>query len=160
MRIGFALGAAHGTESAWGCDARCGFGCHGRFSGSSRAKLADVSASQVRSKALAQPEKDWISTQEAANRCGFSRPFVAALLDSGTYAGKVHRTAGGHRKVLANEFEALVAKASAIATKTSAQARKAVDLRALDDVPATPRKARKQSKLRAGALAKKLGLAA
>ena len=45
----------------------------------------------------------------AANRCGFSRPFVAALLDSGTYTGKVHRTAGGHRKVLASEFEALVA---------------------------------------------------
>ena len=124
------------------------------------AKLADVSASQVRSKALAQPENDWISTQEAANRCGFSRPFVAALLDSGTYAGKVHRSAGGHRKVLANEFEALVAKASAIAPKTLAQARKAIDLTALDDVPATPRKARKQSKLRAGALAKKLGLAA
>ena len=124
------------------------------------AKLADVSASQVRGKALAQPENDWISTQEAANRCGFSRPFVVALLDSGTYAGKVHRTACGHRKVLASEFEALVAKASAIAPKTLAQARKAVDLRALDNVSATSRKARKQSKLRAGALAKKLGLAA
>ena len=124
------------------------------------AKLADVSASQVRGKALAQPENDWISTQEAANRCGFSRPFVAALLDSGTYAGKVHRTAGGHRKVLASEFEALVAKASAIAPKTLAQARKAVDLTLQEGVPVTSRKTRKQSKLRAGALAKKLGLVA
>jgi hypothetical protein len=26
VRIGFALGVAHGTESAWGCDARCGLG--------------------------------------------------------------------------------------------------------------------------------------
>ena len=122
------------------------------------AKLADVSASQVRGKALAQPENDWISTQKAANRCGFSRPFVAALLDSGTYAGKVHRTAGGHRKVLASEFEALVAKASAIAPKTLAQTRKAVDLTLQEGVPVTSRKALKQSKLRAGALVEKLGL--
>lgn len=69
----------------------------------------------------AKPEKLWISTQEAANRCGFSRPFVAALLDSGTYQGKVLRTAGGHSKVLASEFEALVAKASVTAPKTLAQ---------------------------------------
>lgn len=96
----------------------------------------------------------------AANRCGFSRPFVAALLDSGTYTGKVHRTAGGHRKVLASEFEALVAKASACAPKTLTQARKAVDLRRLDEAPATPRKERKQSKVLATELAHKLGLSA
>lgn len=92
------------------------------------AKLADA----PRGKASVQPANEWISTQEAANRCGFSRPFVAALLDSGTYTGKVHRTAGGHRKVLASEFEALVAKASAAAPKNLAQARKAVDLSLLD----------------------------
>ena len=124
------------------------------------AKLADVSASQVQSKALAQPEKDWISTQEAANLCGFSRPFVAALLDSGTYPGKVQRTAGGHRRVLASEFEALVAKAFAAAPKTLAQARKAVELKPLDGGPAMPRTVRKQSKVRATALAHKLGLSA
>lgn len=124
------------------------------------AQLADAPASQGRGKAKVQPANDWISTQEAANRCGFSRPFVAALLDSGTYAGKVHRTAGGHRKVLASEFEALVAKASAAAPKTVVQARKAVDLTRLDEGPVTASKARQQSKARAGALAKKLGLAA
>lgn len=111
-------------------------------------------------KAPVQQASEWISTQEAANLCGFSRPFVAALLDSGTYTGKVHRTAGGHRKVLASEFEALVAKASASAPKTLTQARKAVDLKRLDDAPATPRKERKQSKLRATALANKLSLSA
>lgn len=124
------------------------------------AKLAEVHTGKRQGKAQAQPANDWISTQEAANRCGFSRPFVAALLDSGTYTGKVHRTAGGHRKVLASEFEALVAKASASAPKTLTQARKAVDLKRLDDAPATPRKERKQSKVRATALANKLGLSA
>ena len=124
------------------------------------AKLADLPTGKREGKAQAQPPNDWISTQEAANRCGFSRPFVAALLDSGTYTGKVHRTVGGHRKVLASEFEALVAKAFAAAPKTLAQARKAVDLKRLDDAPATPRKERKQSKVRATALANKLGLSA
>ncbi len=97
------------------------------------AKLAGAPASLGRGKTPAKPAIDWISTQEAANRCGFSRPFVAALLDSGAYAGKVHRTAGGHRKVLASEFEALVAKASASAPKTLAQTRKSVDVPVLDE---------------------------
>ena len=124
------------------------------------AKLADVPAGKRPGKAQAQTVNDWISTQEAANLCGFSRPFVAALLDSGTYAGKVQRTAGGHRRVLASEFEALVAKACAAAPQTLAQARKAVDLKRLDGGPATPRTERKQSKVRATALAHKLGLSA
>ena len=124
------------------------------------AKLADVPAGKRPGKAQAQTANDWISTQVAANLCGFSRPFVAALLDSGTYTGKVHRTAGGHRTVLASEFQALVAKASAAAPKTLAQARKAVDLKRLDGGPATPRTERKQSKVRATALAHKLGLSA
>jgi predicted nucleotidyltransferase len=97
------------------------------------AKLADVPPSKSRGHAQAQHANDWISTQEAANRCGFSRPFVAALLDSGAYTGKVHRTAGGHRKVLASEFEVLVAKASAGAPKTLAQAHKTVVLPSLDE---------------------------
>ncbi len=128
------------------------------------ARLADAPGGRVQGKAQGKaqvpPASEWISTQEAANRCGFSRPFVAALLDSGAYTGKVHRTAGGHRKVLASEFEALVAKASAATPKTLAQARKAVDLTRLNQAPATPRKERKQSKARATELARKLGLSA
>jgi len=124
------------------------------------AKLADVSGGSGQGKISAKPGSDWISTQEAANRCGFSRPFVAALLDSGTYPGKVHRTAGGHRKVLASEFEALVAKASANAPKTLAQARKTADVTRLDTGSATPRKERKQSRSRSTALAQKPGLLA
>lgn len=108
----------------------------------------------------AAPQGEWITTQEAANRCGFSRPFVAALLDSGAYQGKVQRTPGGHRKVLANEFQALVAQASAQAPKTLAQARQAVDLTRLDEAATTPTPVRKQSRARAQALAKKLGIAA
>lgn len=108
----------------------------------------------------APPTEEWISTQEAANRCGFSRPFVAALLDSGAYSGRVHRTNGGHRKVLAHEFVALLAQASAAAPKTLAQARKAVDLSRLDDGKAASSAARKQSRERARALAPKPGLGA
>lgn len=122
------------------------------------AKLADAPRGQGPGKTPVQAASEWISTQEAANRCGFSRPFVAALLDSGAYTGKVHRTAGGHRKVLASEFEALVAKAFAAAPKTLAKARQAVDLTRLNEAPAAPRKVRNQSKARATQLARKLGL--
>lgn len=126
------------------------------------AKLATEPKPIKRFKAKTTPKGEWISTQEAANRCGFSRPFVAALLDSGAYKGKVNRTAGGHRKVLASEFEAMMVKASAEAQapKTLAQARKAVDLTRLDEAEATPRTARKQSRARAQALAKKMGITA
>lgn len=122
--------------------------------------LADVSLGQKGKKAQVVSREEWIGTQEAANRCGFSRPFVAALLDSGAYQGKVQRTVGGHRKVLASEFEALVAEASAEAPRTLAQARKAVDLNRQNHGEGMPPKERKQSRARAQALAKKLGIAA
>lgn len=109
-------------------------------------------------KVHAVSEAEWITTQEAANRCGVSRPFVATLLDSGTYKGQVTRTTGGHRKVLASEFDALMADESAKAPKNLAQARKAVDLTRLDDGKAVPSTERKQSRERARVLAMKLGL--
>lgn len=111
-------------------------------------------------KAPTPPEGEWITTQEAANRCGFSRPFVANLLDSEAYKGQVSRTSGGHRKVRASEFETLMAQASTKAPKTLAEARKAVDLTRLDETKAVPSAARKQSRARARALAKKLGFTA
>ena len=123
-------------------------------------KLVDTPAVSKPRKAQPSPQREWISTQEAANRCGFSRPFVAALLDSGAYKGQVNRTAGGHRKVLASEFEALVAEASAQAPKTLAQARKAVDLTPQHTTEVVPGTERKRSRARAQALAKKLGIAA
>lgn len=122
------------------------------------AKLVDSSAVSKPRKAQTTPQEEWITTQEAANRCGFSRPFVAALLDSGAYQGRVNRTAGGHRKVLASEFEALVAQASAQVPKTLDQARKAVDLAQQDSAQAVPSTQRRQSRVRAQALAKKLGI--
>lgn len=106
------------------------------------------------------PEDEWISTQEAAKRCSFSPPFVAALLDSGCYQGEVRCTPAGHRKVLAGEFEALVAQASADAPRTLAQARKALGLNRQNDAEGMPPKERKQSRARAQALAKKLGIRA
>lgn len=120
------------------------------------AKLADAPLGKGRAQGKALASIEWISTQEAAKRCGFSRPFVAALLDSGAYTGKVHRTAGGHRRVLANEFEALVAAAAA--PKTLGQARKAATLHPIGESRVASRKERQQSKSRASALAHKLGL--
>ena len=62
--------------------------------------------------------------------------------------------------MLAGEFEALMAKASAEAPKTLAQARKAVDLKPQqDNAQAVPLTERKRSRARAQALAKKLGIA-
>ena len=134
--------------------------------------MAEVLAHQVRQwvvvnpgvlkahKSPAAPKDEWITTQEAANRCGFSRPFVATLLDSGAYKGQINRTEGGHRRVLASEFETLMAQASAKAPKTLGQARKAVDLKRLDVSAAVNGAARRQSRARAQALAKKLGLTA
>ena len=122
-------------------------------------KLVDTPAVSKLRKAQPSPQREWISTQEAANRCGFSRPFVAALLDSGAYKGQVNRTAGGHRKVLASEFEALVAEASAQAPKTLGQARKAVDLATQHTTEVVSGTERKRSRARAQALAKKLGVA-
>ncbi len=49
-------------------------------------------------------EKEWLTTEEAAQLSGFSRPFIAALLDGPTYTGTVTRTEKGHRRVLASDF--------------------------------------------------------
>lgn len=102
----------------------------------------------------AAEQSKWISTQEAARRGGFTEPFVAAMLDSGCYPGDVLRTPDGHCKVLASEFETLMAQASAKAPKTLVQARKAVDLTRLDEGTAVPGAARQQSRDRARLLAK------
>lgn len=121
-------------------------------------KLEQTPAVQIAEKLA--PAEEWITTQEAANRCGVSRPFVAMLLDSGAYEGQVSRTSGGHRKVLASEFKRLMIQATAKAPKTLPDARMAVDLSRLDEAKAVPSAARKQSRARARALAKTLGLSA
>lgn len=122
-------------------------------------RLAECIASRLAQEAAssaASPE--WISTQEAANRSGFSRPFVAALLDSGAYEGQIHRTpVGGHRKVRADEFAAFMAKASAAPSLD--EARRSAELREPPGQPAPSEPARAASRVRAAALAKKLGLA-
>jgi hypothetical protein len=55
-------------------------------------------------------EKEWLTTQEAAKLSGFSRPFIAALLDSATYTGTVNRTEKGHRRILASDFHQWLSK--------------------------------------------------
>ena len=41
----------------------------------------------------------WISSQDAADLMGFSRPYVNAILDSSEFKGEVMRREGGHRRV-------------------------------------------------------------
>ena len=55
-------------------------------------------------------EKEWLTTEEAAQLSGFSRPFIAALIDGPTYTGKVTRTEKGHRRVQAADFSQWLAK--------------------------------------------------
>lgn len=57
-----------------------------------------------------KPDKEWLTTEEAAKLSGFSRPFIAALLDGPTYIGIVNRSEKGHRRVWATDFREWLAK--------------------------------------------------
>ena len=112
---------------------------------------------------IAVPDSDpaqgeWMTTQEAADRCGFTRPFVEGLLNSGAYPGQVSLKPGEPRKVLATEFHALMAQASSKAPMTLAEARQAVDVSRLNGAATVPTAERNQSRSRARALAIKWGL--
>lgn len=61
--------------------------------------LAKVSNFQIRDlTAMEGKEQEMLSTQEAAQLMGCSRPYVAMLIDAGTLEGSV-TSKGGHRKV-------------------------------------------------------------
>lgn len=61
--------------------------------------LAKVSNFQIRDlTAIEGKEQEMLSTQEAAELMGCSRPYVAMLVDAGTLEGSV-TSKGGHRKV-------------------------------------------------------------
>jgi hypothetical protein len=48
---------------------------------------------------------EWLTTEPAARRSGFSRPFIAALLDSTSFEGRVFKSEKGHRRVNAKDFQ-------------------------------------------------------
>lgn len=52
-----------------------------------------------------QEQSEWLTTEDAAQRSGFSRPFIAALLDSPSFEGRVSKTEKGHRRVDARDFQ-------------------------------------------------------
>jgi hypothetical protein len=55
---------------------------------------------------LAPPKgKEWLTTEEAAQRSGLSRPFIAALLDGPLFEGRVLKTEKGHRRVAGSDFQ-------------------------------------------------------
>ena len=43
--------------------------------------------------------KEWLKTEEAAKRMGFSRPYVAALFDAGEFSPDAIKSDSGHRRV-------------------------------------------------------------
>ena len=47
----------------------------------------------------------WLKTEEAARKMGFSRPYVAALIDTGEFGAGAAKTAKGHRRVRASAIE-------------------------------------------------------
>jgi hypothetical protein len=126
------------------------------------AKLAALASAAAHEAKAAGREDPWISTQVAADQSGFSRPFIAALLDSGAYDGEIHRSPrGGHRKVRASEFQAWLARHAdkADAPRTLAQVRAQTTRTPPPRTPAPDSGARAASRARASALAKRLGIA-
>ena len=47
----------------------------------------------------------WLKTEEAATKMGFSRPYVAALIDAGEFGTGASKTVKGHRRVKASAVE-------------------------------------------------------
>ena len=62
--------------------------------------LADIEAEQsgISTPSRSGPADDFLSTAEAAELLGFSRPYVAMLIDQHQLAGAI-RSPGGHRRV-------------------------------------------------------------
>ena len=50
-------------------------------------------------------QSEWLKTEEAATLMGFSRPYVAALIDAGEFGADAAKTSGGHRRVRASAVE-------------------------------------------------------
>lgn len=47
----------------------------------------------------------WLKTEEAARRLGFSRPYVAALIDAGEFGADVSKSEKGHRRVKSSAID-------------------------------------------------------
>lgn len=106
-------------------------------------------------------EKEWLTTEEAAQLSGFSRPFIAALLDGPTYTGTVNRTQKGHRRVLASDFRQWLKQLGASERPlTVADVRRGVRQEtAIEAETAAEKKDRLKSRKRALDLARSLGIA-
>lgn len=72
------------------------------------ALLGDKSAVEsirVLMPAHGESQDKWLTTAEAAELIGFSRPYMTAILDSKDFAGKVQKSSGGHRRVRASDVK-------------------------------------------------------
>jgi excisionase family DNA binding protein len=68
-----------------------------------------------------QAEGEWLKTDEAAKRMGFSRPYVAALIDAGEFGAGSTKSAGGHRRVLASSVDKWIDDHGVITSKDDRQ---------------------------------------
>jgi len=80
---------------------------------SAQALLALLESSHTR----ARDGDDWLKTDEAAKRMGFSRPYVAALIDAGELGSGVSKTEKGHRRVKASAVDQWLLNHSVVASK-------------------------------------------
>lgn len=65
-------------------------------------------------------ESDWITPGAAASLMGFSRPYVAALIDAGEFGEQAAlKSPGGHRRVLRSAVERWMKERGAIAPQSS-----------------------------------------
>ena len=68
-------------------------------------KRSKASSKAGTSPAVAQEEDDWLTTERAAARIGFSRPYLIALFDAGEFGKAVAKSDKGHRRVRASAID-------------------------------------------------------
>ena len=69
-----------------------------------KALLADpraVESLQILLAKINRKRAQWLTAEQAASMMGFSLPYANALLDLDEFGGKVKKSAGGHRRILA-----------------------------------------------------------
>ena len=69
-----------------------------------KALLADprvVESLQILLARINRKRAQWLTAEQAASMMGFSLPYASALFDSDEFEGKVKKSAGGHRRILA-----------------------------------------------------------
>jgi excisionase family DNA binding protein len=95
------------------------------------ALTALLEAAAVVSEAGGDP---WLKTEGAAKKMGFSRPYVAALIDAGEFGAGASKTGNGHRRVKASAVEKWL-RDHEVSPERMAQARSSNTMEEFFEVP-------------------------